>query len=86
MTATAANPIALARRQHLSAACARSLADLDNDLGTAAARPGPPADAPRTTGRHVPAHRLATQLNAILSPAYLAYVLTPGAVRPHIPA
>ncbi len=42
--------------------------------------------APRSTGRHVPAHRLAAQLNAILSPEYLTYLGTPGARRPHIPA
>lgn len=50
------------------------LADLDAEVALV-----------RATGRHVPAHRIAQQLSIILSDAYLTYVLTPGATRPHIP-
>lgn len=75
-------PLATRNRRRFLNQRPTTLAALDT-IPTSDTTTGPLA---RHTGRHVPAHRLAAQVQTILSGPYLTYVLTPGAQRPHIPA
>ncbi len=74
-------PIATRNRHRFLGQRPTTLAALDTIPGSNDTT-GPLA---RHTGRHVPAHRLAAQLNVITSEPYRLWVLGEGP-KPHVPA